>query len=306
MSLLHAEGFRCQPSKDACPVIADILPRQCENDGTISFLFPQNTLIRRIFITLKNPIVCQSVDVAFTWVGVGNWGRVAGILVVKSDGGPNCFFLGNESGIPPDIPVDKFQLKIPPGVELKEVVFSRLLSGPVTTICPMPDLEKEINSAYDIWKSNPIEEKIIDNLLRVLEKAIPRYDCRREIDSEPVPAWWLADYRSNDNWIAFMTTVLDAGYAPALRLFMEFFRTSDGYIAEGMTWQIVKMINSDPIFILENWGDLKNYKESVFGIRKFLGQDDIDRLTTMYRDISHTKPSFSSACAEIIEGLNRK
>jgi|WetSurSiteA1Bulk_404760.scaffolds.fasta_scaffold07907_1 hypothetical protein len=182
---------------------------------------------------------------------------------------------------------------------------SQSTSGSASCPCPMPELGKEINKAYDAWKLMPNEINTI-NLLSGLEKAIPKYDCRRKIDKAPVPAWWLADYQSIENWIDFLSSVIDNHFSPALRIFMDFFITADGYIAEEMTWQMIKMIRSDPIFILENWTAVRPYQEAVYGIRHMLEPEDIDDIAMMYKKISAEEPLLYAACLEIIDGLRKR
>jgi len=178
--------------------------------------------------------------------------------------------------------------------------------GSGSSQCPMPELEREINKAYDVWKSNPKEKHSIDNLLHALEKAVPRYNCKRKVDKDPVPAWWLADYRSINNWMDFLTSVIDDHYPLALKPFFDFYGTSDGYIAEEMTWQMVRMVKSDPMFILENWEVVRPYQHAFSGIRYILEPADIDAISVMYDQISRTEPHLSSACLDIIRALKGK
>jgi hypothetical protein len=214
--------------------------------------------------------------------------------------------LGIEANIPENIPLKEFRLQLPTGVHLKELSFSSLPSELVSVTCPMPQLEKEIKKAFRDWQSHPEDEDLAQKLIGLLQKTIPRYDCRRAMDYKPVPAWWLADDETIANSIGFMKALLDAKSASVLRLFMEFYDTSDGYIAVGLAGQIMKMLNSDPMFILMNWDVLKEYKESIFGVRYIIKSDDVAKLTTLFLDIGLAEPNFKSICEEIIEGLRKK
>jgi hypothetical protein len=169
----------------------------------------------------------------------------------------------------------------------------------------MPELGLEINKAYDVWKSNP-NEKSINNLLLYLEKAVPKYECKRKFDKGPVPAWWLADYESIDKWIDFLSSVVDGHYSPALKPFLDFYVTSDGYIAEEMTWQMIKVVRTDPVLILENWPIVRPYLRAVCGIRHMLTPEDIDEIVAMYDQISKTEPQLRASCLEIVNGLKEK
>ncbi len=306
VTLSCLDGQSYLPNEYACPVTPTLFPEKKQHDCLLAYTFAQNSVAKRISISLVGTPDRQYVDVKFTWIGEEGWGERVGVFCVKVDGNPNCYFLGIEANIPENIPLKEFRLQLPTGVHLKELSFSSLPSELVSVTCPMPQLEKEIKKAFRDWQSHPEDEDLAQKLIGLLQKTIPRYDCRRAMDYKPVPAWWLADDETIANSIGFMKALLDAKSASVLRLFMEFYDTSDGYIAVGLAGQIMKMLNSDPMFILMNWDVLKEYKESIFGVRYIIKSDDVAKLTTLFLDIGLAEPNFKSICEEIIEGLRKK
>jgi hypothetical protein len=169
----------------------------------------------------------------------------------------------------------------------------------------MPELGKSINQAIEESRSNPQDEKKALYALQLLEKAVPRYDCRRSYDYEPIPAWWMADYRVIDDWIEYMyKKVLDYNKY-ALKVYVEYLNTSDGYIAEWMDRSIWGILIGSPLFILENWDSIKDLKERVLGsvFMASLGSDV--QLINTYQKIAEENPIYRPTCEEIIDTIKK-
>jgi len=307
-NLVVLDSQRCQPSKYACPVTANIFPEKEEHDGLIKYTFPQDAVARRISISLLSIPNGRMVDVGYDWIGREGWGKYSGVFTVEADGNPNCFFLGVEAGIPENIPLREFLLRIPVGVQLKDATFSSLPSELVSTTCPMPELQKEINEVYEGHLLNPADQNTVSRLIRLLERLIPTYDCRRSIDYRFVPAWWMADNKDAENWIRFVYRQVLANNKAALKLYMEFFVTSDGYIAAGMTYFLRDILQSQPSFILENWPDLQSHKEGILNVIRFVYMDEetITGMRKVYQDAMLKEPKYTAACKEILEALGNR
>jgi hypothetical protein len=302
------DGQRYQPSKYACPVTANIFPEKEERDGLIKYTFAQIAVARRISISLMSSPKGRIVDIGYDWIGQEGWGKYLGLFAVKADGNANCFFLGGEAGIPENIPLREFHLRLPEGVQFKDATFSSLPSELVSTTCPMPELQKEITKSYEEHLLNPGDQNTASRLMRLLERLIPTYDCRRSYDYKPVPAWWLADYKDAENWIRFVDRQVLANNKLALKLYMEFFNTADGYIATGMMHFLRDTLLSRPSFILENWPDLQSYKEMIFNVLRSVDMDEetVIEMKKVYQDAMLREPKYAPACKEILEALGSR
>jgi len=172
----------------------------------------------------------EAVKVKFLWIPLDHrWSNVSGEFLVKPDGNPNCFFLGHYAGIPENVEAGEFHLEAPSNIQVKKITFSSLPSEKAMNQCPMPGLEEEIDTAYASCLENPDDRGEALRFVRLLEKSMYRYDCRRDYDFEPVPAWWLAD--NAEKWFVLLWKS-DIQEAKKLFISKLFRDTLDGAIAE--------------------------------------------------------------------------
>jgi hypothetical protein len=311
----------CYPSEYACPVTPNLFPKREGSANTLRFTFPENAqeftagdfpevtkrAARRISIALLNP-ERKNVEVRFTWTGIVetkphylDWGVYSGTFIVKADGNPNCFFLWY-AGLPGNIPCRAFQLTIPPGVKVKRIAFSSLATEYASKYCPMPELEKKLNKAYQECRQNPEDKKRTALFLNLLEMAFPRYDCIHKLGGTPVPAWYLADYnKSVYNWTDILYRELKEENSLALRVFAEFLPTTNGFVAESAYPYMWKTVLNHPMFILENWESIREFKRNILGgVGLAIDGSDVE-LIRIYQQISEREPKYKKACEEIIE-----
>jgi len=320
---VEAQERARRPSKHACPVIADLFPKQERSADNLKYVFPENAIeipvdkaadlsrvAQRISIALLIP-GGEDIEITYYWKAAVftnpriEWGERSGVLMVKGDGNPNCFFLGPSTGLPVNIPCAEFILKIPQGVEVKEVLFSSLgVEEYISEDCPMPALERQIGEAF--WDSlrTPQDEVKTRRFISLLEKAIPEYGCISRDGGYPVPALFLADLGSRWNWIDYLYQKMDKTNDYALRVFAGIFDiTSDGVLAEVMDDQIWKILHDRPLFILKNWPDIRNHKRNILASREMQGPTDNIDMINIYSDIARKEPKYKSACDEIIRIL---
>ena len=167
--------------------------------------------------------------------------------------------------------------------------------------CPMPSLEKEISKALDKYKINPENKAQIRRLIGLLSKTIPTYDCRRNYDKKPIPAWWLADDDSIANWFAFLLDRVKRDDELALKLLVQFYATSDGYFKEGLSYRLIEIFLSQPALVLECWTYMRVYREKITEFTVFLRPEDGARMVTVYHDLGAKNKDFKQQCDEIIE-----
>jgi len=305
---LEAQEKTLRPNDLACPVTANLYPELLRRTDFIRFIFPADAVPRRISIALINPDN-KDISIEYRWVGNGKWGIKTGFFVANGEGKTNCFFLGYHTGIPENIPCKEFILFIPEKILAKEIAFSSLPSEKPIVLCPMPELEQEINEAYVACGLNPKDESKASLLIQLLEKITPRYDCRRPFDSEPVPAWWMASKGASDRWIDYLYHKVLENNADALRVYVKFFETSDGHIAEEMSEQMWRILKDRPLLILENWNGIEVNKKWVLMCRPWPSQGGsplISEMIEIYKDIARKEPKYKSACDDIISLLNEK
>ncbi len=109
-----------RPDEAACPVTANLFPKQVRRFDFIRFIFPTTDFPRRISLVLIHPQK-ERISIDYRWVG--NRLTRDGILVADGDGRTDCYFLGYE-GIAEDDYIKEFILWVPENVIVKEVVFS--------------------------------------------------------------------------------------------------------------------------------------------------------------------------------------
>ncbi len=312
------------PNRLACPVTPNLFPKAETSDQVLKFTFTENLgaipaseaagvrpMARRISITATTEDH-REVEIEFIWTSaefeapLPSWGRYSGMFSVKCDGMANCFFLENMAGLPGNIPCKEFQLRIPAGVEITNVAFSSLPSEIPVLNCPMPRLENVINDLLGDCRAHPQDRTRAARLMELMEQATSRYDCRRTYDPEPIPAWWMADYRSSNAWVAYLHDKVQEEDPVALRVYVKFFSTSDGYIAEGMSMEIWQILDEHALFILENWDCIKDHKESIFGARYLQSPESNEEMIGLFRAIGYREEKYRAICREIIECLEKR
>jgi hypothetical protein len=305
---LKAQGNVLRPSKNACPVTANLFPEQRRRTDFIRFLFPNKSIPRRISIALA-PSENLDSPIEFRWTGEEDWGVVTGFLTVNGEGRTDCFSLAwRNTSVPENVACKEFILFIPESIQVKEIHFSSLPSEQPQVLCPMPELEQEINEAYKAWGADPKDANRSSRLIGLLERITPKYDCRRSFDSEPVPAWWLADHESKWLWIDFLYNRILDNDPDALRVYVKFYDDSSGAIAEVMSENLWTIFKDRPLLILENWSMIKDDPEWPLMYRPWppSGSISINGMVEIYSDIAIKEPKYRSACDEIISILSEK
>jgi hypothetical protein len=314
---LEAQEKAIRPNKYACPVTANLFPEQERSADTIKFVFPENAaeipagkakdfsrVAQRISIALMTSDG-KDVDITFKWKGAVytnpwiDWGINSGSFIVKGDGSQNCFFLGPSAGLPGNIPCVEFSLTIPPNVEVREVRLSSLRSEYVSQDCPMPELERQIREAYEDSRQTPQDEVKTARFISLLEKAIPKYDCI-------VPALFLVDLESIMNWVDYLYQKVDETNKSALMVFAGIFDISSGVVSEIMSDLIWEVLHDRPMFILENWTSIRDYKWNILSSRWLQSPDSNTEMIEIYRDTARKEPKYKSSCDEIIRILSKK
>jgi hypothetical protein len=310
-----AQEKTVRPDELACPVTANLSPDQSRFGNSFSFVFPDGSILRRISMALTHP-EGKDIAVRFTWVPakdphvpLANWGESRGILLANGIGRTDCFFLGwEETDIPENVPCKEFVLDVPEGVLVREVSFSSLPSEKPQVLCPMPELEREIEQAYSDCQANPQDKGKSLLLIQLLEKATPRYDCRRSYDSQPVPAWWLANHEAPWRWVNYLLARIRKDDGDALRAYQKFLASSDGVYAEEWREDMRQVLGNKPLLVLENWTGSEENRVAVGMAGPFPSQGDshIDNIIGIYRDIALKEARYKSACEQIISILSKK
>jgi hypothetical protein len=202
------------------------------DDEDIRLIFNKGTVVRRFQISLKNSNSNNIVPIETTWIPQdSSWGNKTGNFYVKPDGQTYCFFLGYHAQIPENVAVQEMDFHIPTGFVLQKLAFSEKPSEATMASCPMPDLQYEINNAYDDCIKNPNDMEKEKQFVSLFKKALYSYGCRRTYDYEPVPAWWLCDYKDTSKWLKLLSQL---NSVEAKKLFGStlFRSTLDGEFAE--------------------------------------------------------------------------
>jgi hypothetical protein len=304
---LEAQAKARRPSRYACPVTENLFPKQERSGDVLRYIFPDITkLALRMAIALISSD-SKDLEIAFNWT---DWRPHPGSLIARTDGSPNCYFLGPSAEYHENIVFVEISLTIPPGVEVKEVSFSSLRSEYVSRDCPMPKLGKEIREAYEESRQSPQDKAKTARFIALMEKAVPEYDCVYGSGYDPVPAWCLIDVDNLDtilDLIHYLYQKVEDAHESALRVFAGMFNKADGMISEVMADQIWKVMHDKPLFILKVWPDIRNYRRNIVLISVGL-QDSagIPGMIEIYRDIAIKEPIYKSACEEIISILSKK
>ncbi|MBM3306125.1 MAG: hypothetical protein FJY79_09340 [Candidatus Aminicenantes bacterium] len=322
---LPAQRTPLRPGKYACPVPADLSPRQSRSADILRFEFPENQpeiptglsghlsgMARRFSISLLTPDG-SNIEIPFKWKGIvffeprTDWGERAGVLVARGDGSPNCYYLGPAAGLPENVPCVEFVLFIPRYIEVKDASFSSAIGEYISEDCPMPELEKQINEAYDESRRAPRDAARAARFISLLEKAIPEYGCISKNNGYPAPALFLAGLDNRWKWIDHLYLEVDRTNDHALRVFAEIYNIfKEGVLAEVMDDQIWRVLHNRPRFILRNWDGIKNQRRNVLASRWLQDPESIDEMIGIYRDIAIKEPKYRAACEEIIGILREK
>jgi len=317
--------FNMRQSQNACPVIADLFPTQVRSADVLRYIFPENMEIpldkagdlskvaQRISIALLAP-GGEEIELTFSWRSAVfinpriEWGEYSGSFLVKGNGKPNCFFLGHSAGLPMNIPCAEFYFSIPPAVEIKEVLFSSLACEEYSPEdCPMPGLERQIGEAFIASLRTPQDNAKTRKFISLLEEAIPEYGCFTRDAGHPVPALFLADLASIWHWLDYLYQKMDEMNDDALRVFAGIYdKHPDGVLSEVMADHIEKILHDRPLFILNNWPEIRTYKRNILESRGLWGLTGITGLIAIYSDIGRKEPKYKAYCDEIIRILDEK
>ena len=181
---------RDHPDTYACPVNANLFPEEVKESNTFKYVFKSGAVVNRIGLSLQGE-KNEEVEIQFNWIPEDTqvWRPVSCLIVVHCDGSPNCFFLGYHFNIPENVEAQEIRLTLLSNAQITSVAFSSLPSEKPMVLCPMPELEAEIQKAYLACVENPEDITNAYDFVVLLKKAMPEYDCRRSFDSKPVPAW---------------------------------------------------------------------------------------------------------------------
>jgi hypothetical protein len=258
----------------------------------------------------------KEIPVRFTWVPArdphvpfANWGERTGVLVANGTGKTDCFFLGwEETDIPGNAPCKEFVLVIPEDIIVKGISFSSLPSEKPQVLCPMPELEKEIEQAFGDCSRNPRDKGKALVLIRLLERTTPSYDCRRSYDTRPVPAWWLAYHEAPWRWVDYLHDRVLENNGDALRVYQKFLASSDGAYAEVWAEEMWGILHDRPLLVLENWTGIEDNRDWLLVARPWpaQGESRIGEMVEIFRDIASKEPKYKPACDEIISILSKK
>jgi hypothetical protein len=323
---LKAQGKPLRPSKYACPVTGNLFPSLERSGDNLKFTFPNNAdaipsekvrdsfarVARRISLSVvapdtenvKIPFECKMAQYKGPHM---DWGVHSGSFIVKADGSTNCYFLGPSAGLPGNIPIIEFNLTVPPGVEVKEVRFSSQGIEYISQDCPWPEMEKELKAAFEESRSSPQDESKTGRFLILLEKALPEVDCVGKGGGiGPAPAWTLADLFVCIDWIRYLSEKMEKENNLALRVFSGMYNRASGVLAEEMDDLIWQILRDRPLFILANWGVIKNNRRTILESKWMNSPNSTLEMVEIYRDIALKEPKYKSACEEIISILNEK
>jgi hypothetical protein len=166
--------------------------------------------------------------------------------------------------------------------------------------CPMPGLEEKINETLDKYRRSPEKEFLIKHLIRLLSITIPSYNCRRDYDKEPVPAWWLAKDDSIAKWFSFLLERVERSDDSALILLLRFFVSSDGYFKEGLAYRLIDILLNQPTLVLDCWINMRAYDEKLAEIKAFLTAQETARIIDIYQNVGLKDKTLKQKCDEII------
>lgn len=238
-----------QPSKSACPLESGI-PLHNVNvsktpNGT-TYKFGSEVVVRRVEIIAARSgkdISKASTEVSFTWTpNDPSWGKKSGAFAVSAYEKSHCYFLGHQADLPENVSVKELAFSVPDGAVIKKITLAETPSDRKMITCPKRDVFSEVESRYEFAIKQPDSEVGIERFVSAFAKLFDRYDCRRNFDYEPVPAWWLCEEPKNEysgcsesqieKWLAFLAATK---HPTARKLFgSEKFRsTLDGAYAEG-------------------------------------------------------------------------
>lgn len=169
----------------------------------------------------------------------------------------------------------------------------------------MPRLERDIRESFMKMKYDPGNLGNIEQLIRLLSKTIPRYDCRRDYDDRPVPAWWLANDDEVNEWLDFARWQAGKDNRSAFVLLVGFYATSDGYIREGLSYRLLEFLSDMPLLVLRSWPEIREHGERILNATRYQDGEKNLRMIDIYRKIQSESPEYTSECAEIIQLLEK-
>ena len=101
---------------------------------------------------------------------------------------------------------------------------------PTNALCPSTKLAPELDANYHEC-SHGFQNGSCEKFVHTFKELLPRYDCQRSFDTEPVPAVWLVNSAAHEDYVRFLSRMKQL---EARRLFAspEFRATLDGALAE--------------------------------------------------------------------------
>jgi hypothetical protein len=248
-SLISLENFSFSAEHDSA-ILKDVLNnnkskiswKTKKNEDSVLITFKSGLVLRRIGISLKGEDKDKIQKIDYCWIPEsGVWGNYYGQFLVKGDGNVHCYFLDVLARIPGNVPAKQIILKFPKGVSIDTLVLSDRPSDRGMETCLKPEFFLKINEAYKACLKNPEDKLKANRFVRLLKKTMYKYDCRRNYDFSPIPAWWLcgegkdyqkvSSYDDPNKWFHLLSKLK---IKEARELFgSELFRsTLDGEIAE--------------------------------------------------------------------------
>lgn len=233
-----------QEDSSACPITTVTKPSNFESkNGQWHFSFRNGAPIRRMAVITNSKNKNTSIgQIRFTWIPTDTkfWSIKTGSISVKSDGEPHCFILGSYLGIPENISVSELIFNPSSEIDLKEITFSEARSDKKMVTCPSKEIFGKLRKAYADAKSSPKDKEKVTQFVNLIKVILPKYDCRRDFDNDPVPAWYLCGEKGTKevcghsdvwNWFTFLAK---SKMKTAKQLFgsKEFRSTLDGETAE--------------------------------------------------------------------------
>ena len=110
------------------------------------------------------------------------------------------------------------------------VFASSLASGAQPAKCPAARLLPEFDATYHEC-GRGVENGSCKRFVAIFRELLPKYDCRRQFDTEPVPAAWIVDSAALEDYVRLLSE-LRTPDARALFGSKEFREILDGALAE--------------------------------------------------------------------------
>lgn len=198
----------------------------------ISVFFNKGTIVRRFSLSLLNNQKDTNSIVTLKWFPLeSHWGCQIRDFLVPCNNKISCYFLDINVEIPGNIPASRIDIYLDENISLSSLCFSSEPNERPSSTCPVPLIIEKMNKVYNECIKNPNNQSNDSEFVSLFKLLLYRYDCKRDYDFKPVPAWWLINSEDPEKWINFLAGMK---YKPGRILFgSKLFReTLDGAIAE--------------------------------------------------------------------------